>query len=184
MARGDGDTLLLAAGERIHAAVLVAREADQLQRIADLVLDVCAAPAFDPKTEGDVFRDAHMREQGVFLEDGIELAFVRRKLRDVLSVKDDLAAVRLLKAADDAQGRCFSAARRAEECHEGVFGHGQIQIVEDQIAVKAFGNMAQVNERSSGHGGVLLYHHAGRGPGKLRNSEVRRPRSGPRPLRS
>ena len=42
-----------------------------------------------------------MRKERILLEDGVQLPFVRRKRGDVLSVKDDLPAVRLLKASDD-----------------------------------------------------------------------------------
>ena len=40
-----------------------------------------------------------MWEQGVLLEYGVELSLVRRKVRDVLPVENDLSLIRRLKSA-------------------------------------------------------------------------------------
>ena len=56
----------------------------------------------DLQAERDVFRDGHMGEQRVFLENGVELPAVGRQMGiDILAVEDDLALIRVLKSAQD-----------------------------------------------------------------------------------
>ena len=51
-----------------------------------------------------------MRKKGVFLEYSIEIALIGREGGNILSVKQNLAFVRGLKSADNAQGCCLAAA--------------------------------------------------------------------------
>jgi hypothetical protein len=60
----------------------------------------------------DVLGDVHVREQRVVLEDGVDVALVRRHAGDRLAGEQDLALGRLLEAGDHAQGRRLAAARR------------------------------------------------------------------------
>ena len=108
----DGDALLLTARERRDICMLVAVEIDELQRVLDLVAYVGGGLALDLETEGDVLGHIHVREQGILLEDGVDLPPLRRQLRDVLSVEQDAPLVRPLKAAYEAQCRRLAAARR------------------------------------------------------------------------
>ena len=55
-----------------------------------------------------------MRKKGVFLEYSIEIALIGREGGNILSVKQNLAFVRGLKSADNAQGCCLAAAGRTE----------------------------------------------------------------------
>ena len=93
--------------------MLVAIEVDELQRILDLVADVGGGLALDLEAEGDVLSHIHVREQGILLEDGVDLPPLRRQLRDVLPVEQDAPLVRTLKATNQAQCRRLAAARRS-----------------------------------------------------------------------
>ena len=59
-----------------------------------------------------------MRKKGVFLEYSIEIALIGREGGNILSVKQNLAFVRGLKSADNAQGCCLAAAGRTDENDE------------------------------------------------------------------
>ena len=61
-----------------------------------------------------------MREQGVFLKNGIELPFIWREFCDILTPKDKLPLIRRLEPADNAQRRRLPAAAGAEKRHKGI----------------------------------------------------------------
>ena len=114
----QGDALLLAARELRGLALLVARELDELERLAD-ALRISRLRSFRaPEPEGDVVEDVQVREEGVVLEDAVDVALVRRRLGDVGAVQEDLAGGRLLEAGDHAQGRGLPAAGRPEQREE------------------------------------------------------------------
>ena len=131
----DGDTLLLTAGKRVGHAVLIAFQVDQFQCVFDLVFDVCLGLVLDLQTEGDVFRDIHMSKERVFLEYGVHLPPVRRKLRDVFPVEDHAAGIRAFKSADDPERRRFAASGRTKQCHELILMDRKVQIVKDHMPV-------------------------------------------------
>ena len=80
---GQGDPLLLPAGELRRAALAEAAELDQLEHLLDLLLDVLdAAPA---QAERDVLEDVEVREQRVALEDRVDRALVGLEPADVLA---------------------------------------------------------------------------------------------------
>ena len=92
---GDGDALLLTAGELGHVAVGVVLKAHQTQHTHDLLGNNVLRLFFDGQAEGDVVVDVHVREERVFLEHGVDLALVGRDVHDVLAVEEDLALGRL-----------------------------------------------------------------------------------------
>ena len=83
--------------------MLIAVKIDELQRVFYLILDVAGTLALELEAEGDIFRYIHMGKQRILLKDRIDLTLLRLQPRDVLSIKQDTAAVRRLKAADHAQ---------------------------------------------------------------------------------
>ena len=85
---GDGDALLLAAGELVGVAVELGREADQAQRLRHLLADFGAAGADHLQRVGDVVVDGAVGEELEVLEDGADVAaqlrdFLLRQLADV-----------------------------------------------------------------------------------------------------
>ena len=77
---GDGDALLLAAGELDRTAVGERTQLHHLQRTIDACGDLGLRQPADGQRKGDVLRDCHVREQRVVLEHHADLALVRRQL--------------------------------------------------------------------------------------------------------
>ena len=142
----DGNTLLLPARELRHLGVLIAVEVDEFQRIADLVADIAFILALDAQAERDIIRDIHMRKQRILLENRIHLTLLRRHLRDILSLEQDAALIRCLKAADKPQERRLSTAGRSQQGHELILMHRQIQILENHPIPKGFLDMLQFQQ--------------------------------------
>jgi hypothetical protein len=57
----------------------------------------------------------HVREEGVVLEHGVDLAPVGGERRDVRAVEHDRAVVGKLEARDQSQGRRLAATGRSEQ---------------------------------------------------------------------
>jgi len=62
------------------------------------------------EAEGDVVGDVEVRKEGVALEHRVDVAAMRRRLRNVLAVEQDPPAGRALEARDHAQRRGLAAA--------------------------------------------------------------------------
>jgi hypothetical protein len=130
---GDGDALLLAAGELVRLLAGLLPQLDELQHLLDLLLHrLDAAPA---QAEGDVLEDVEVREEGVGLEDGVHRPLVGRQPGDLLVTEVHGARGGLLQAGDHAQGGGLAAAGGAEQGEEGALGHGQVQWVHGGEAV-------------------------------------------------
>jgi hypothetical protein len=97
--------LALAAGELSRLAVAVAGQADHLQRrvAAPRPLGLVDLRHFQPV--GDVVADAHVGEERVVLEDGVDCAFVGRQAGDVDACQFDPAGGRVLEPRDHPQRR-------------------------------------------------------------------------------
>ena len=59
------------------------------------------------KPVGNILRNAHVREEGVILEDGVDVAIKWRKVGDVVAVKVDATRGWSLKAGNHAQRGCL-----------------------------------------------------------------------------
>jgi hypothetical protein len=88
---GDGDALLLAAGELAGQAVGEVVEFDQSQHFGDAGVGFRRGEAAHLKAEGDVAGNGEMREQGVVLEHHAHLAAVRRQGADGAVLQGDRA---------------------------------------------------------------------------------------------
>jgi hypothetical protein len=85
-------------------------------------------------------------EECIFLKNGVDVALVGRDVVDALAVKDNVALVGALEAADDAKRRGFSTARRAEKRDKFLVMDDKINVVENGFSVKAFGNVFELNQ--------------------------------------
>ena len=118
---GDGDALFLPAREEVRLLCRLVGHADEAEHPVDLVVDLALRPLGDAQAEGDVLPDAHVREQGVALEDGVDLALFGGEVRDVLAVEEDAPRIRALEPGGDAQHRRLAAAARTEEGEDLAF---------------------------------------------------------------
>ena len=114
----ERDALLLAAGELLRLAFREPGEADELEHLGHTALELILLHALPLESERDVVLDVHVREEGVALEDGVDVPLVRREPDDVLIAEEDAPLGRLLEAADHPQRRRLAAARRAEHREE------------------------------------------------------------------
>jgi hypothetical protein len=80
---GEGDPLLLSAGQLARPSPLEAREADETQGFLDPPPDLGLPEAPHRERKGDVVEHRHVREQGVALEHQADVAFRRRQPGDV-----------------------------------------------------------------------------------------------------
>ena len=77
-----------------------------------------------------------MREQRIFLENGVHVPFVRRQPVDALSVKDNVAAFGLNKASDDPERGGLAAAAGTEDRDKFLFVDVEVDMVENDLSVK------------------------------------------------
>lgn len=85
-----------------------------------------------------------MRKQRIFLENGVDIPFFRRKICDVPAFKQYFSAVRFFKSAYDTQRRGFSAAGRAEQRNKFVSVNLQIKFFQYFPAVKRFADSVEL----------------------------------------
>ena len=144
---GDGDELLLAAGQAGDRPVLKALEGHHFQKLVDLLLDLVPGDAALAQGEGDVFKDVQMGEQGVALEDGVDVALVGGDVVDALAQEEHVALVRLLEAADDAQDRGLAAAGGTQQGEEFVVVDVQTDVLQHRLAaVEGLGDVFELDD--------------------------------------
>ncbi len=115
---GEGDALLLAAGELPRLALLEPFEPDDAEHLFDPRALLALVHPLQPHPERDVVPDRHVREERVVLEDHVHVAPVRRHGGDVDAAEQDPPLVGLLEAADHPEGRRLPAAARPEQGEE------------------------------------------------------------------
>ena len=85
----ERDALALAAGELRRLAAAVALEPDERERLAGAPPPLGARHLLHAEPVLDVLLHGHVREERVVLEDRVDVAGVRRQLRDVLAAELD-----------------------------------------------------------------------------------------------
>src|SRR5690606_23681074 len=104
---GEGDALLLPAGELVGIASLEATEPDQLQHLAHALFPFGAPQATQPEADGPLHRQ--VREERAILEDEGGAAVLGRDESALVAhgppSEHALARVRLLEPGDEAQQR-------------------------------------------------------------------------------
>ena len=107
---GDGDALLLAARKLGHLAhQLLVAQLHLFAHFADAAVDIGFIHLVYAQAEGDIFINAHRREQGIILEHHADIAFFHRHVGDILALNDHAALGGLDEAGDGAQRGGFSA---------------------------------------------------------------------------
>ena len=138
---GQGDPLLLAAGELGRQPPAVARQADHRQHLLDPAADRVLLRALDRQPERHVVGDRQVREQGRRLEHEADVPLPRRQERHVVGVEVDPPVGRLDQPGDHPQRRRLAAARRPEQRDhlavgdlevEGVDGDGRAVVLGDR----------------------------------------------------
>src|SRR5699024_9476084 len=112
---GQGDPLLLTAGELMREARAHAGPAADLEELIAALLPRRGIDLADAQTVFDVVGDAEVGEQAVALEDHAHVPPVRRQPQHGLPADEDIAAVDGFEPGEDAQCGRLPAARGAEE---------------------------------------------------------------------
>src|SRR5580692_6930901 len=144
----DRDALLLAAGELLGKARLVAGELDEIEHTPDMLVDLWLWHAALPEREADVLRHRQMRKQGVVLEHHADVAPIGRGVRHHRAADQDVARRRLLEAGDHHERRGLAGAGRAQEGDELAGLDIEAQIVDRAILVEGLDDMAERYRRA------------------------------------
>jgi len=102
--------LLLSAGKLVRSAIAEFAEADEVEHLQCTLAAIRRRDAAHPGPVGHVLGDRHVRKERVVLEHRVDVALVRRRVRDVAAVKQDAPVVRTVETSDQAQaGRLAGA---------------------------------------------------------------------------
>ncbi len=129
---GDGDALLLAAGEFGRRVVLPAGQADHRQRLARRGVAVLGVFTAIEQRQLDVLLRRSPGEQIETLENEAEVvaaqerALVARELVDAHIPEDVGAGGRRVEAAEDVECRRFARTARSHDGHEFALADGEI----------------------------------------------------------
>jgi hypothetical protein len=85
-----------------------------------------------------------MCEEGILLEDGIELTLVGWKIGDIIAVKKEIARIGSLKSAYDPQSSRLAAAGRSEKRKELILPDIEVEFVKDDIIPVGFGYVVKL----------------------------------------
>jgi hypothetical protein len=84
-----------------------------------------------PQAKRHVFKHGHVREQGIALKDGIDVAVFGGNLGDVLDFKMDMAVIDAFQPGDKAQYGGFAAARGAKQRQKLTVIDGESEVGND-----------------------------------------------------
>ncbi len=127
---GEGDPLLLAAGQLPCPALAVARQANELECLVDSALFFGATDLLLAQAVAHILGNVHVREEGVVLEDRVDVPPIRGHPGDRPAGQDDLTGGRLLEARDHPERRRLAATGRAKEAVERAAGDAQVHPVD------------------------------------------------------
>ncbi len=127
---GQRHALLLAARKLRRHAVGEAAELHEIERRLDALARLGFGHAADAQGIEDVLRHAHMRKEGIALEDDAEIALLGRQVGDRHAVQPDDALGRLHEAGDRHQYRRLARAGGAEQGDELAGGDGERHVVD------------------------------------------------------
>src|SRR5439155_903252 len=99
-------------------ALAEAGQLDEAEHLVHAAGDLRPRPLPHGKPEGDVFRDRHVREEGVVLEYDADVAQMRQHVIDDLAAQHDLTGGRREEAGDALEQRGLAAAGGPEQREE------------------------------------------------------------------
>ena len=137
--------MLLPTRKLSRLAFRVVAELHQCERLCDALCVLRLRQLLVLESEADVARDIEVREQGVALEDRVDVPLVRRHLGNVDIIEDDAAARRALEPGDHPQGRGLPAAGRADHSEELAAGHVQVDAVDGNNVTECLRQLLEVD---------------------------------------
>ncbi len=147
---GEGDALLLAAGQLVGATSREIADLDEGHGFVDAAVEFGTGHALHAQPEGEVVADVEMREEGVGLEDGVDGAPVGGDGKGVEAVEPELTGVGEVESGDEAEEGGLAAAGGAEEGEELAGGDGEADVVEGGDGAEAAGQVAGLDGGGGG----------------------------------
>ena len=145
---GEGDSLLLAAGELAGHAGLEPGQAHEVEGGAGAAVDFLrvrdGGGLAEAQAEGDVVEDRHVGEERVVLLDDAEPPAVGRQGRDVPPVEQHAAGVGTLEPRDHAQQRGLARAGGAQQRQVLVVPDDEGDVVEGDLGPVAPGEALEL----------------------------------------
>ena len=123
---GQGHPLLLTAGELPGITLVHAGKLYQSEHVLHPLTDLVFGQLLELQTKGHVFKNRHVGEQRVILEENADIAAVGGDSGNVFAVHQDLPGGRLSKAGDHAQCGGLAAAAAAQQGDHLAFGSLQV----------------------------------------------------------
>ena len=137
----DDDTLEHAGRQLLGIVIGKRRQADQIERVVDLLVDVFVV-ALDVQTEADVFADGEPLHGGVFLKDVGDAVLAQINL---FAVEQNVAGSRLIQVRQAVQKRGFAAARRADDAQELAVVHVKGNVVQNKQVAEFLGQVGDLD---------------------------------------
>lgn len=110
-------------------------------------LDLARRGFLHPQAKRHVFKHGHVREEGIALKDGIDVAIFGRNLGNVLILKMDVAIIDAFQPGDKAQYGCFAAAGGAKQRQKLTVIDGESEVRNNVFTIKTFTNSFQLHQR-------------------------------------
>ncbi len=148
------DPLLLPAGELPGGAAAELFQLHHLQGPRDLLRALGRRHPPHAEAVGDVLPHAHVREQRVVLEDGIDVALERWEGADRRARHEDLALGRPLEPGDHPERRGLARAGGAQQREKLAGRDLQREIIHRRELPEPLGEVAQLQDRRWGNGRV------------------------------
>ena len=142
--------LALATRKLLGLALQQRPQLKDARRFADFALDQLLVDARQVQGKRHVLAHAHVRVQRVGLEHHGQVALGRGDFGDVAAIEFDGAVADFFQAGDQAQQGGFATARRADEHHEFLVVHFQVDALDDGKTFEAF---LQILDFQVGHDG-------------------------------
>ncbi len=144
---GNGHTLLLTTGKLMRLALGKRLQLYHAQGFGNPRWDLAGRCFLHPQAKRHVLKHGHVREQGIALKDGIDVAIFGWNLGYVLVLKMDMAVIDAFQPGDKAQDGGFAAAGGAEQREKLTVIDGQIKVGNDIFAIETFTNSFQLHQR-------------------------------------
>ena len=142
---GDGNALLLTAGEAGDAAVFKAGEGDHGEHLTNLFIYLVTGNLLLAEREGDVLIDIEVGEKSVALEDGVDVSLVGGNIVYVLAHENNVTLVGRLETADKAQSGGFAATGGTQQGKKLLVIYIKVDMIQNYLTVIGLGDVFQLD---------------------------------------
>ena len=150
---GNGDSLLLSAGQLGRKSLFKAAQLHQAQHFRHSLFHFLLRHLFDPKAVGHVVENRHVGEQGIGLEHSVDVALIGFLVLHIFPLHQDAAAGNALKAGDHPQRRGLAAAGGTQQRQELALVNLKIQILYHRVV-----SLVNLIYMSDIHNHFFLFH--------------------------